>query len=374
MDTVTSLFEAVGNEYIACDGSRDEEESARLISYITNLQRYAALKSERSYHFSFANALARDIFSIEADLKKREHTEHTPSAAPQKQRPAADTAKAEEETLPPPRSIDELMAELDELIGLETVKKDVKTMINLVKIRKIREERGMKQAKLSLHLVFTGNPGTGKTTIARLLSEIYRSLGILSKGQLVEVDRSGLVGGYVGQTAIKTTEVLNKAMGGVLFIDEAYALTENRGENDFGQEAVDTILKAMEDHRDDLIVIVAGYPKLMERFLESNPGLRSRFNKFIHFPDYTPEEMLGIFKMRCAKDGFQCSESCLAEAQRFLRERCENKGENFANGRDVRNYLEKAILNQANRLAELPEISDDALTTLEIEDVRAIVL
>jgi SpoVK/Ycf46/Vps4 family AAA+-type ATPase len=232
----------------------------------------------------------------------------------------------------------------------------------------------MKQSKLSLHLVFTGNPGTGKTTIARLLSEIYRSLGILSKGQLVEVDRSGLVGGYVGQTAIKTTEVLEKAMGGVLFIDEAYALTENRGENDFGQEAVDTILKAMEDHRDDLIVIVAGYPKLMERFLESNPGLRSRFNKFIHFPDYTPEEMLGIFKMRCAKDGFRCSEACLAEAQRFLTARCENKGENFANGRDVRNYLEKAILNQANRLAELSEISDDALTTLEIEDVEGIVL
>ena len=278
---------------------------------------------------------------------------------------AESAAQMEQE---PPEDIEALKKELDEYIGLTTVKKEVESLMNLVTVQNMRKEHGLPVEDLSLHMVFTGNPGTGKTMIARLMARIYRSLGILSQGQLVEVDRSGLVAGYVGQTAIKTSEVIQKAMGGVLFIDEAYALT-NRGGTDYGQEAVDTLLKAMEDHREDLIVIVAGYTELMEEFVQSNPGLESRFNRFLHFPDYTVEEMMGIFEMRCRKSGY-----CLAEdAKDLLRSQLalfslDVKG--FGNARGVRNLLERAVSAQANRLAKQETVSREELMLLTWEDIR----
>ena len=281
------------------------------------------------------------------------------------QTPAA-TEQVEEE---PPENIEDLKKELNEYIGLETVKKEVESLINLVTVQKMRKENGLPVNDLSLHMVFSGNPGTGKTMVARLMARIYKSLGILSKGHLVEVDRSGLVAGYVGQTAIKTGEAIQKAMGGVLFIDEAYALT-NRGGNDYGQEAVDTLLKAMEDHRDDLIVIVAGYTELMEEFVHSNPGLESRFNRFLNFPDYTVQEMMDIFDMRCRKSGYELAE----DARGLLRSllallSLDVKG--FGNARGVRNLFERTVAAQANRLAALPDVTREMLMTLTADDLRA---
>ena len=265
-------------------------------------------------------------------------------------------------------SLEDILAKLNKLVGLENVKKDVNSLINLIQIRKIREERGIKQPDMSLHLVFSGNPGTGKTTVARLLGEIYSKLGILSKGHLVETDRSGLVAGYVGQTAIKTQDMIKEAMGGILFIDEAYSLSAAKGENDFGQEAIDTILKAMEDNREDFIVIVAGYPKLMDDFLHSNPGLESRFNKHLNFEDYNPQELFDIFvsmeegsSLKLDKKAEECLKGHFEDVYKC-------RGDNFANGRYVRNIFEKVLSNQANRLVNIEDISDDDLNTLTIED------
>lgn len=272
------------------------------------------------------------------------------------------------ENLEEEESLEDILAKLNNLVGLENVKSDVNSLINLLQIRKLRAERGIEQPDMSLHLVFSGNPGTGKTTVARLLGEIYSKLGILSKGHLVETDRSGLVAGYVGQTAIKTQEKIKEAMGGILFIDEAYSLSASKGENDFGEEAIDTILKAMEDHRDDFIVIVAGYPQLMNDFLHSNPGLESRFNKHLFFDDYKPQELFDIFVSMEEKSSLKLDE----KAEKFLKGHFEDvyncRGDNFANGRYVRNIFEKVLSNQADRLVDMEDISDEDLNTLTIED------
>ena len=275
-------------------------------------------------------------------------------------------AEAAAETVEKP-DLDELMAQLDELVGLAAVKKDVKSTMNLIKVRKLREEYGLPVAPMSMHMVFMGNPGTGKTTVARLVGGLYAAIGALSKGQLVEVDRSGLVAGYVGQTAIKTQEVIKSAMGGVLFIDEAYSLSSG-GENDFGREAIETLLKAMEDHRDDLMVIIAGYTEPMERFLDSNPGLESRFNKYITFPDYNGEELNAIFHMQCRKNGYELDEEAEECAREFFNQLYEDRDENFGNGRDVRNRFEDMVVRQANRVAAMESPTREDIVTFTKAD------
>ena len=275
--------------------------------------------------------------------------------------------KEEEEPLPPPEKMEDLLAELDSYVGLDLIKEEVHNLINTVNVYKLRREHDLPTPDLSLHMVFSGNPGTGKTMVARLMARIYRSLGILSKGQLVEVDRSGLVAGYVGQTALKTKKVIDKAMGGVLFIDEAYALNGNSS-NDFGQEAIDTILKAMEDHRDDLVVIVAGYTDLMERFIHSNPGLESRFNRFLLFEDYSPEQLMEIFAMRCRKGCYELTEDAKPLVIDYINEE-NGDPETFGNGRGVRNIFENIVVAQNNRLAKMESVTREDLMKITAEDV-----
>ena len=277
--------------------------------------------------------------------------------------PEPGAAPTVEAPLPPVRPLEELRAELDALIGLEGVKTEIKLQTDLLQVQKMRTDRGLPVIETSRHLVFTGNPGTGKTTVARLLAQIYRTLGVVPKGQLVETDRSQLVAGYVGQTAIQVRKVIETAIGGVLLIDEAYALARG-DERDFGQEAIDTIVKMMEDHRDSLVVIAAGYPDEMGRFVGSNPGLESRFPKTIFFPDYTSDELVRIFKSMCEKTVYHLT----PEAEQRLREwfDAQPRTKGFGNGRLARNLFEATAARQATRLmapgATTPPSHDELIT------------
>ena len=261
------------------------------------------------------------------------------------------------------------LSELNSLIGLEQVKKDVDSLRNLIKIQAIRKQKGLPNTPISYHCVFTGNPGTGKTTVARIVAGIYKELGLLSKGHLVEVDRSKLVGEYVGQTAPKTNKVIDEALDGVLFIDEAYTLVG--GQNDYGAEAIATLLKRMEDDRDRLVVILAGYTNEIKQFIDSNPGLQSRFNRYIHFDDYDAEELLQIFQLSLKKSAYQITQDAWNEIRTIIYQKVQNKDAHFGNARYIRNLFEKVIQRQNNRLAPyLPNITHEQLCTITREDVR----
>ena len=263
--------------------------------------------------------------------------------------------------------LEELSKEIDELVGLKSVKNELKNLINIQKINQLRKTKGLKAVDISLHCVFTGAPGTGKTSVARLIARAYKILGLLEKGQMIEAERSVLVAGYVGQTAMKTQDVLERALDGVLFIDEAYSLS--RKGDDYGRESIETILKFMEDHRDRFVLIVAGYENEMNEFLESNPGLKSRFNKHIHFPNYTSGELLEILKSSFSKHGFLVDPPALKKFKRNIDKEIKLKSESFGNARYVRNLCEKTIQNQFMRVSKISNPSVEELNSIIALDV-----
>ena len=307
------------------------------------------------------------VVGTEEDGKSSENTDQTEQ-----------TTKQDEDNKEKPDSVvvnepleGDPYKELDELIGLGAVKDEVKSLANFVKLQKQRQDKGLKTPKLSYHLVFTGSPGTGKTTVARIVARIYKDLGILKKGHTVETDCSGLVANYVGQTATKTNAVVDSALNGVLFIDEAYALVPENASQDYGQEAISTLLKRMEDDRDKLVVIIAGYTNEMKRFIDSNPGLQSRFNRYINFPDYTADELVDIFKMYMKRNEYTIAEDAEEMLEEKLNYAVEHKDRNFGNARYVRNVFEKAIQAQANRFSGKKGLNERQLTEITVEDLEA---
>lgn len=351
VDGVHNLLCAAAN----ADGEISGQELQFISAYIGSLRTFMLSRAAGRHASS-----AQEYTPIQSEKNAQAGGETQKEAAP-------DNAPQEDE-----ETLEQMLEQLDSLIGLEGVKHEVRTLINLIKVRKMRQAHEMKVMDMSFHMVFTGNPGTGKTTIARLIAKIYRKLGFLSKGQLIETDRSGLVAGYVGQTAGKVTEVVNSALGGILFIDEAYALARKGMENDFGREAIDTLVKMMEDHRDDLVVIVAGYTDEMHDFLTSNPGLISRFNKYIDFPDYSDDELMAILEMNAKKQGYVVEEAAQKVVRDMLAGMTLGDRMDFGNARGMRNTLEKLVQAQANRLAEeTGEVTREMLEILSEADARA---
>ncbi len=298
-------------------------------------------------------AITSDVQGAEAPHKSPEFT-RTPSA---------------QSLALPTRSLNELMAELDALIGLRAVKDEVLRLACLLQIQQLRAERGLPTVETSHHLVFTGNPGTGKTTVARLLSQIYHSIGVISKGQLIEADRSMLVAGFVGQTASKTAAVLASSLGGMLLIDEAYSLARG-GPDDFGHEAIDTLVKFMEDHRDDIGIVAAGYPVEMTDFVDANPGLKSRFTRTINFADYTDDELVTIFNRLGETSHYSPTDDAVTKLRAVLAVEPRNRG--FGNARFIRNVFEEAVGRQAQRLVSVDEPTDEQLTTLIADDLAPV--
>jgi Holliday junction resolvasome RuvABC ATP-dependent DNA helicase subunit len=343
-DPIVKCFESLGQAVLAADDDDVNSKELAYVSKITEMLHSNAATLDRRI---------KDLLSGRAEAAEALNDK--------------DTSKPDKDA--GPQTIEKCIAQLHSLVGMASVKREVETLINVAKVFTIRKQRGLPVPDVSFHMVFSGNPGTGKTSVARIVAQVYGCLGLLKGGQLIEVDRSGLVGNFVGQTATKTKKVIETAIGGVLFIDEAYALANN-SDNDYGHEAIEVLLKAMEDHRDELVVIVAGYTNKMNAFLASNPGLRSRFPRVISFPDYSRDELCEIFTRTANQNKFVVSESAAAILRVGFEKLVQNKGPNFANARDVRNIFERAISMQANRIGSLTSIDEVELTAITTQDIN----
>lgn len=321
--------------------------------YVTVLYRYATIISKADNVVSEREEdLLKDIYQLT----------HKPIS--EKKNEALHISKGDKN-----ETLDDVLKELNSLIGLNEVKAEINTLINFIKIQKVREQSGLKPSSLSYHIIFTGNPGTGKTTVARIVAKIYKHLGILTEGQLVETDRSGLVAEYTGQTAVKVNKTVNSALDGILFIDEAYSLV-GESKDDFGKEAVATLIKRMEDDREKLVLILAGYTKEMTYFINTNPGFKSRFNRYINFPDYTPNELFEIFKSNCNKLDYHLTEGAKLKLKSVFEKAYETRDKSFGNGRFARNIFEKTLEQQANRIAKESNLTKEILTTITEIDIN----
>lgn len=316
--------------------------------------------------FLVSAALTYFVGNSEEEKKEEETTEVTDGQLSQ----AENSLSADKPVIVSEAAEGDPYEELESLVGLESVKEEVRSLANFVKVQKSRKEQGLEVPSISYHCVFTGSPGTGKTTVARLLARIYKDLGVVKRGHLVETDRSGLIAEYVGQTAVKTNAICDSALNGVLFIDEAYALLDKGGQG-YGNEAIATLLKRMEDDRDRLVVIVAGYTDEMKDFIDSNPGLQSRFTRYINFPDYTADDLYQIYMMRADKYGYVLDDDAAEYLKQSLRETVAHKSRNFGNGRYARNLFESTITNQANRVAKISSPNKEELTQITYSDVAA---
>ena len=359
-DVLYETFDLYLKKAKQCQAAEDYASAKRYyINAAEQMVKLAKLSNNdvQTVRYQRAKNLLETAKSMDALIKQPASTNAAPAAS-------SDIVVSKPEKV----SLDEALKKLNSLEGLDNVKAHVLSWVDQIKVFEMRRQRGLPVPPMSYHMVFTGNPGTGKTTVARIMAEIYCALGIISEGHLVEVDRSHLVAGYVGQTAIKTQEIVKKSIGGVLFIDEAYSLA-NSSDNDFGRECIDTLLKAMEDNRTDFVVIVAGYAEPMEPFIASNPGLRSRFKTFINFDDYNGKELFSIFKSLCKQNQYRLSEKASDAVEAYLEKLYENRDEEFANARDVRNLFENIVTRQSRRIASMSSPDDEAMITITEDDL-----